>query len=327
MLVGSRGSRREFLRLLSLGGVAVAVTAGCSIPASLAENADKLPDLPLDGLASLTSAPTPTVSEIASPTVPPGVTATPSEVAQSAEALVVGRTDGDGVYIRSSIKPEKKVKIWPDGTQMLVVGADQTVDRRSWKNVRDPAGNVGWVPSQYLMPTPRAVTTSKAGATPGSATATPAASLGAPPARWNVAELDAFASGNIALAAQQIRALGVAEVKGRAQRPAAAAVLRDPTKYYGSILRLEGYVGQVQQAPADSSVAQLLGLGVVHLLMSCRDGTVVDVFQIGLAGDARVGDLVAAYGLPVGQLRVEDRLAGPTTRLVVVTRLIEKVSR
>jgi SH3-like domain-containing protein len=45
---------------------------------------------------------------------------------------------------------------------MFVVGVDRQAEGRTWKNVSDPAGNVGWVPAEYLItsvvsPTPRPV--------------------------------------------------------------------------------------------------------------------------------------------------------------------------
>src|SRR5512144_2786449 len=112
--------RRESLRLLCLGGATV-LAAGCSFPASLAVHDGKAPDLSLDGLVGLASAPSPTASPEASPTATPTVAATPSEPSPTPgpETLVVAKTGGDGVYLRSSIKPEKKVKVWKDGTQMV----------------------------------------------------------------------------------------------------------------------------------------------------------------------------------------------------------------
>lgn len=332
MLVAFRHSRRESLRLLFLGGAVTALAAGCSFPASLAvhegSSGGGSPDLSLGGVLGLASGSLSAPSPTAVTTILPIVVTAPVEPSPTPgpETLLVGKTGGDGVYIRSSIKPEKKIKVWPDGTTMAVVGNDQTVDSRTWKNVRDPAGNVGWVPAQYLVPTPTAAKASTPSARP-TATGTPDEAVGVPPARWNTAERDAFASGNVSLAAAQLRALGVSEVKGRAQNPSPAAVLESPARYYGTMLRLEGYVALVQQAPADSAIAQLLGLGVVHLLVSCRDGTVVDVFQLGTTGNARIGDLVAVYGLAAGQAKDDDRLAGSTTRLVLVTKLIEKLPK
>jgi hypothetical protein len=37
---------------------------------------------------------------------------------------------------------------------MVVIGEDRQVDGTVWKHVRDPDGNVGWVPAEYLAPAP-----------------------------------------------------------------------------------------------------------------------------------------------------------------------------
>jgi hypothetical protein len=101
-----------------------------------------------------TFAPSPTpVPAVESPTMLPAPTATPMP-----EVLVVS-ADGDGVFIR--IVPEKtdRYKAWADVTSMLVVGADRMVNGRLWKNVRDPDGNIGWIPNQYLKPPPTSTPT------------------------------------------------------------------------------------------------------------------------------------------------------------------------
>jgi hypothetical protein len=64
--------------------------------------------------------------------------------------LVVANTGGDGIWIRKTPGTGDKLKAWPDGTAMVVVGPDQSVDGAAWKNVRDPDGTVGWVAAAYL---------------------------------------------------------------------------------------------------------------------------------------------------------------------------------
>ena len=66
-------------------------------------------------------------------------------------AYVVGNTGGSGVYIRRTLDAADRIKAWPDGTEMVVVGPDVTEDDVVWKNVRDPDGNEGFVPADYLV--------------------------------------------------------------------------------------------------------------------------------------------------------------------------------
>jgi len=120
-------------------------------------------------------APTP----VATTTPPPAPTASPVPTATPV-ALIVGKTDGDGIWIRASPPVGDKLKAWPDGTSMVVVGPDQTVMGKTWKNVRDPDGNVGWVAGEYLLTAADAAADQTkvpiplpAGATPPIVTATP----------------------------------------------------------------------------------------------------------------------------------------------------------
>lgn len=69
----------------------------------------------------------------------------------SATRYYVGNTGGDGVYIRRSPELNDRIRAWPDGTTMISVGDMVIVDYRKWHKVRDPDGNVGFVPSAYLL--------------------------------------------------------------------------------------------------------------------------------------------------------------------------------
>ena len=85
-------------------------------------------------------------------TTPSADSAEPTPVPETPElTYVVGNTDGSGVYIRRTIDAADRIKAWPDGTEMVVVGPDVTAEDILWKNVRDPDENVGFVPAEFLV--------------------------------------------------------------------------------------------------------------------------------------------------------------------------------
>lgn len=98
--------------------------------------------------ATPTKAPPAQATKEAQPTIAPARVPTPTATLVT---LQVGNTDGAGAFIRRTPTITDKIRAWPDGTQMLVVGDEQQSEGIAWKNVRDPDGNVGWVPSQYLV--------------------------------------------------------------------------------------------------------------------------------------------------------------------------------
>lgn len=75
---------------------------------------------------------------------------TPTALAEP-RTVVVGNTGGIGVYIRRTPRMEDKLVAWPDGTVLEVVGDDAHAEGRLWKKVRDPRGNVGWVPAEFTV--------------------------------------------------------------------------------------------------------------------------------------------------------------------------------
>jgi hypothetical protein len=63
----------------------------------------------------------------------------------------VGNTDGEGVYLRNSPDLADRVRAYPDGTELTVVGDDVEGDGRQWHHVRAPDGLEGYVPAEYTL--------------------------------------------------------------------------------------------------------------------------------------------------------------------------------
>jgi SH3-like domain-containing protein len=78
---------------------------------------------------------------------PMGPTATPTWQPAAATIMFVV-AGGDGVFIRSRPDREARVKVWPDGTKVTVLGREG-----EWCYVRDPDGYLGFMPAEYLAAT------------------------------------------------------------------------------------------------------------------------------------------------------------------------------
>lgn len=76
-------------------------------------------------------------------------TATPSPKPVTTK-LRVANTGGDGVYLRRSPSESDLWIPWPDTTIVDYLDEERNSDGRAYKKVRDPRGNVGWIPSEYL---------------------------------------------------------------------------------------------------------------------------------------------------------------------------------
>ena len=98
---------------------------------------------------------TPTPIAQPSPTLSPAPTKAAPESSPTTETLgqtyYVGNTDGDGVYIRRTPNIEDRITAWPDGTAMIGLSAPVEVEDRLWRHVRDPDGNEGYIPAEYLV--------------------------------------------------------------------------------------------------------------------------------------------------------------------------------
>jgi hypothetical protein len=95
------------------------------------------------------SAPAPraTAAEVAPPE--------PEPTAEVAEYVRVANTGGQGVLLRREPNTAApRVVARAENVLLRVVGADETVDGRRWRQVEDAQGNRGWAPAEYLLPAP-----------------------------------------------------------------------------------------------------------------------------------------------------------------------------
>jgi hypothetical protein len=105
--------------------------------------------------------PAPPASPIAISTPPSNTAVTPSPPAAASPAsaprsYLIANTGGQSIYIRlNPADPATRIRTWPEGATMVSAGApDRQAEGRTWRNVRDPDGNVGWVAVDFLAPKP-----------------------------------------------------------------------------------------------------------------------------------------------------------------------------
>jgi uncharacterized protein YgiM (DUF1202 family) len=73
------------------------------------------------------------------------------EPAPPVERVKVANTNGSGVNLRAKAgERSQRLKTMPEGSLLEVVGADQTADGLTWRNVRDSAGTSGWVAGKFV---------------------------------------------------------------------------------------------------------------------------------------------------------------------------------
>ena len=132
--------------LLGLGGVVYYTATNRPLTGGEFEPARPLPI----GGAPPAAAP-PTATTAPSTTAKPASAAPPAQPPAPAQ-WVVANTGGDGVYLRRTPKLDARMVAWPDNTTMVDLGEQATGDGLTWRKVRDPRGDVGYVPTQYLAP-------------------------------------------------------------------------------------------------------------------------------------------------------------------------------
>ena len=97
---------------------------------------------------------TPGPSPTPEPVVTPTSTSTPPRAPDAVKTMLVGNTDGQGVYLRRSPHLEDKLQAWVDGSKMEVLSGPIESEGRQWFQVRAPNGADGYIPSQFLVDAP-----------------------------------------------------------------------------------------------------------------------------------------------------------------------------
>lgn len=99
------------------------------------------------------SLPTATVDAIRSTvTVAISTTITPKPVkAPTKVFFYVGKTGGEGVYVRKTPRLADRHRAYADKTRLMVIGSDVEAEGRIWKHVRAPDGTEGYVPVEYTV--------------------------------------------------------------------------------------------------------------------------------------------------------------------------------
>ena len=97
-------------------------------------------------LAATASATTTTAQ---APAKPADATPTPKP---ATARMRIGNTGGDGVYLRRTPNDADLWIPWPDNTVVEYLNEEQTTDGRTYRKVKDPRGNVGWMPADFLLP-------------------------------------------------------------------------------------------------------------------------------------------------------------------------------
>ena len=64
---------------------------------------------------------------------------------------LVANTGGAGVYLRHTPRLADRWVAWPDRTPMVLLGGVADADGTHWLQARDPSGDVGWLPAQFVQ--------------------------------------------------------------------------------------------------------------------------------------------------------------------------------
>jgi len=103
--------------------------------------------------AGATQAPAPTPAPVATvaptpmptPAIPAALTQPPAST-----KLMVSNVGTDGLSLRKAPGSGDRIKVWREGTEMVDLGQRTDLNGKSWRQVRDPDGSVGWAAADFL---------------------------------------------------------------------------------------------------------------------------------------------------------------------------------
>ena len=127
------------------GDSPTAVAAGS---ASTSEMDDMLDEADATEAAGDESGRSSASEEGSSPSARPATRPSP---APQVRGVRVTNTEGQGANMRSQPSANsERIKVVRDGVELDLIGPNRQAEGRVWRNVRDDAGAVGWIPSEFL---------------------------------------------------------------------------------------------------------------------------------------------------------------------------------
>jgi hypothetical protein len=88
----------------------------------------------------------------AAATAPPGRPDQPDTTPAVGAQIRIGHTGGVGAFVRRTPRLADRLVAWPDATVLEALGETAEGDGLLWIKVRDPGGNLGWIPAAYVLP-------------------------------------------------------------------------------------------------------------------------------------------------------------------------------
>ena len=165
-------TRSRVLRLLWAASIVAVITTACGSaaeeppPGARLVQSGPAVSVPL-AVAAAASEPAPAspVPATEPPSTPPPATSAPVAMTGSltptpaannkrltaTATFLVTNTLGRGMALRSAPVERSSGRVWPDGTRMVGLGTEQDAYGWTWRWVRDPDGQNGWMPSNYLV--------------------------------------------------------------------------------------------------------------------------------------------------------------------------------
>lgn len=134
---------------LYAGGIALSLAGIVSVLIWYTGTLEPTPDQVAAAQPAVQTVPTATVA----PSAPAANSNTPSAAASPAAArrVTVANTGGVGAVIRQDPTTDAKVVAGvPEGTSLELVGNDVQSDGRTWRNVKDDAGNRGFIAGELV---------------------------------------------------------------------------------------------------------------------------------------------------------------------------------
>ena len=165
--------RRNMLAALFWGGLLLLVSAALSVGFTVTARERLMPDptaiptVTLSPSATASVTPTETPTQIAplvndtpeaTPTTPPDIpTRTPVPPTQTPtltptpEPPTAIVNSPNGLWLREAPGGTQEVELIPDGTELILLEGQETVDDLEWRQVQTPIANVGWVATEFII--------------------------------------------------------------------------------------------------------------------------------------------------------------------------------
>ncbi len=134
--------------------------------------------------------------------------------------------------------------------------------------------------------------------------------------KWNTSDAEAQTNGNAKIAVKELKKID--DMKAVAEQVNPGELMKRPWDYYGKVVAYSGRISDIGDNPPGSPESKAFGTDTYTIVVMGDNDSSVQAIMAGKSGSMQKGQQVTIYGLPVGNLKLSNRMGGENNAVLLI---------